>query len=60
MKLYSDETETVDMLTVRDAEYTVPILIGDPPQGNMQAAFVPFTMGTYMSVTAAGCENCTT
>ena len=48
------------MLTVRDAEYTVPILIGDPPQGNMQAAFVPFTMGTYMSVTAIDCENCTT
>ena len=43
--------ESVNLLPSYEADYTVPILIGDPPQGNMQATFIPYTMGNFMSVT---------
>ena len=58
--VFATNTETINLLTIDDAEYTVPILIGTPPQGSMQAAFVPYTMGYFMSVTGNQCENCTT
>ena len=51
--------ESVNLLPSYEADYTVPILIGDPPQGNMQATFIPYTMGNYMSVTTKECDNCT-
>ena len=58
--VFASNLETINLLTIDDAEYTVPILIGSPPQGDMQAAFVLYTMGYYMSVTGNECESCTT
>ena len=48
------------MTTTDNLVYYVPVLIGDPLQGNMQAKFTPFTMGDYMSVTTKDCETCDT
>ena len=55
-----DGHESIDLLTLEDAYFTIPILFGDPLKGNMQAEFIPYSMSSILSVAATDCSSCGT
>ena len=43
-----------------DSHYTVPLLFGDPLQGDLAGAFIPYSMSNFTSVASKDCTSCAT
>ena len=55
-----DSNEVIDLQTLEDAKFTMPVFFGDPQQGRMMGEFIPFTMSSLLSVTTTNCTSCGT